>query len=197
MVFAGTRSPAELEGIEPRLTSRFEWGLLLPLHVLSPLELQEWFVARCAHKKITLSQDTSTFLTERLPTPSLLSSLLELLTEGTVSLDEAKKQSDGLAEVWKKKQITPEKIIAATAEAFEIHSSDILGRGQSQELSLSRQIAIYLCRKNLALSYVKIAHIFTRDHSTVMASIKAIEKKMEEPGSATASHLQTIKSKLS
>jgi chromosomal replication initiator protein len=130
MVFAGRARPFEMKGVEMRLTSRLEWGLVLTL--------------------------------------------------------------EPLAQFRPKNQLTPEKVIATTAEEFEISANEILGKAQTQDLSLARQIAIYLCRKNLALSYVKIGKIFSRDHSTIMSSIKVIEKKIKEPGSAIASQLQAI-----
>ena len=134
MVFAGRARPCEMEGIEMRLTSRFEWGLVLKLE---PLE-----------------------------------------------------------QFRPKKRLTPEEIIFLTAEAFEITGNDILGRAQSQDLTLPRQIAIYLCRKKLSLSYPKIGKIFSRDHSTIMSSVKTIVEKIKEPGSAISLQLQAIEVKL-
>lgn len=192
MIFAGRGHPSAIEGIEPRLTSRFEWGLLLHLQPLSKLELRQWLLKKCGQKKIALAPEAASFLLEELPALPLLSSALETLPSGSVSQEEVKKRIEALLETWKKKLITAEKIISATAEAFEINPSDMLGRSQSQNLSLPRQIAMYLCRKKLALPFTKIAHIFSRDHSTVMTSVKTIEKKMKELESAAPSHLHAV-----
>jgi len=91
-----------------------------------------------------------------------------------------------LLNVEKKNELTPEKIITATSAYFGIRTDDILGKSQSQECTLPRKLAMYLCRKKLALPYLTIGRIFGRDHSTVMASIKAIEDKSssEEIGKA-------------
>ena len=51
---------------------------------------------------------------------------------------------------------------------------DILGKSQSKDCVFPRQVAMYLCRENLGMSYIKIGNIFSRDHSTVMSSIKQV-----------------------
>ena len=40
---------------------------------------------------------------------------------------------------------------------------------------------MFLCRQKLSLSYVKIGEVFSRDHSTVISSIRAVSQKLEEP----------------
>ncbi len=198
IILAGRKLPSEMEGIEPRLTSRFEWGLLLPFHPLAAPERQQWFSKICEQKKLVLSQEVSSFVLEHLPSiPSLVGALdIFALHKNNICLESAKKWTLPLLEAWEKRLLIPEKIIQATAEHFEIGSSDILGRSQNQECSLPRQIAMYLCRELLKMPYVKIAKTFSRDHSTVMTSIKSIEKKIGEPGSAELSYLHAIKSKL-
>ena len=73
-------------------------------------------------------------------------------------------------------KLTPQKIIYGVAEHYGIRAEDILGVSQTRESTLPRQLAMYLCRKELKLPYQKIGDIFERDHSTVMTSIKVIEK---------------------
>lgn len=192
IILAGRKSPAEMEGIEPRLTSRFEWGLLLPFYPLTTPELQAWLAQQSPG---ALPPDVISFLLEQLPSlPSLLRALEIYKSKGPMTLDSAKKWIEPLLDIWKKKQLTPEKIVQTTAEHFEMGSSDILGRSQNQDCSLPRQIAMSLCRELLKMPFVKIADFFSRDHSTVMTSIKTLEKKMGEPGSAPLSHLRAIKS---
>jgi chromosomal replication initiator protein len=76
--------------------------------------------------------------------------------------------------------LTPQKIIQIVAEYFGIRTEDILGRAQTRECVLPRQMAMYLCRQQVEWPFMKIGELFGRDHSTVMSSVKAIEKALEK-----------------
>jgi len=78
------------------------------------------------------------------------------------------------------KTISGESIINATACYFGIYTEDILGKSHAQEFVLARQIAMQLCRSQLHLPFMKIGSIFSRDHSTVMTSVKQIQQRLEE-----------------
>ncbi|EPP29699.1 istB-like ATP binding family protein, partial [Chlamydia psittaci 84-8471/1] len=73
-------------------------------------------------------------------------------------------------------------IVRAVAKYYGVSPESILGRSQSREYVLPRQVAMYLCRQKLSLSYVRIGDVFSRDHSTVISSIRAISQKVEEGG---------------
>ena len=75
--------------------------------------------------------------------------------------------------------LTPDKIIKKIAEHFGIRSSDILGRAQTKDFTLPRQIAMHLCRTKLNMPFIKIGEFFGRDHSTVMTSVKQIQKAID------------------
>ncbi|HEX2578936.1 MAG TPA: DnaA/Hda family protein [Rhabdochlamydiaceae bacterium] len=199
IILAGNSLPSQLEGIEPRLTSRFEWGLVLPLLCLTAPEQKEFFHKRAQEKKLTLSQEIETFLLHHLTSVKSLQSALETLSirkgGNEITLQLVQKWTTTLFEDQKRQALTPEKIVQATAEIFEIPAADILGRAQNQTCSAPRQVAMYLCRSLLKIPYLKIAAIFSRDHSTVMTSVKSIEKKIEEQDGSMLSTINSIKSK--
>src|SRR5205807_5755960 len=82
-------------------------------------------------------------------------------------------------------RLTPEKIIASSAAHFGLRPDAILGKAQTQECVWPRQIAMYLCRKELRHSYGALGRLFLRDHSTVMASVKQVEQKVNDHDSET------------
>jgi chromosomal replication initiator protein len=194
IILAGSRLPSLLEGIEPRLTSRFEWGLVLPFQPLSPLERKEFLRQKIQQKQSPLSEATEAFLLQQLPDVKLLQRALETLHHRKDKNDQA--WIAPLLEEMKRKALTPGKIVQVTAEIFEIRADDILGRSQNQECSLPRQVAMYLCRSLLKMPFLKIAEIFSRDHSTVMTSVKNIEKKIGEHDEVILSMIHLIKPKL-
>ncbi len=200
IILAGSRLPSLLEGIEPRLTSRFEWGLVLPLLALTVQEQKEFCQSRAKEKKLDLSKAIEEFLLNNLTSVKSLQSALDTIglrkgkNEVTVPL--LQKWIEPLLEEQKRKALTPEKIVQATAETFEISAADILGRSQNQGCSLPRQAAMYLCRSMLKMPYLKIATVFSRDHSTVMTSVKSVEKKIGEQDDSMLSTMNTIKLRL-
>jgi len=200
IILAGNALPSLLDGIEPRLTSRFEWGLVLPLLALSVQEQKEFCQSRAKEKKLDLSKEVEEFLLTNLTSVKSLQSALDTISlrkgknEVTVSL--LQKWIEPLLEDQKRKALTPEKIVQATAETFEIPAADILGRSQNQGCSLPRQVAMYLCRSMLKMPYLKIATVFSRDHSTVMTSVKSVEKKIGEQDDSMLSTMNSVKLKL-
>jgi len=82
------------------------------------------------------------------------------------------------------------------AEYYGLQIDDILSKSQRRQHALPRQISMHLCRTQLKLPYIKIADIFSRDHSTVMTSIKQIEKSLEAKSGEITSSINSIKKSL-
>jgi chromosomal replication initiator protein len=93
---------------------------------------------------------------------------------------------------------TPPSIIKSVAEFFGIRPEDILGNSQTRDCVLPRQISMHLCRHLLKMPYVKIGDLFSKDHSTVMSSVKLIQRGIdgddEEIGSPYRAIMKKIKS---
>jgi len=192
IIFSSHLPPSKIEEIEPRLISRFEWGIVLQLNPLSQAKMAEVLSNRAKVYNFPLSEPLLNFLIEKFhsSSKSMLRALEALVLRHQKSTELIPESAEhllaDLLNVEKKNELTPEKIITATSAYFGIRTDDILGKSQSQECTLPRKLAMYLCRKKLALPYLTIGRIFGRDHSTVMASIKAIEDKSssEEIGKA-------------
>jgi chromosomal replication initiator protein len=197
IILAGSGLPSLLDGIEPRLTSRFEWGLVLPLQALTVQEQKEYYSSRVKEK---FSKEVEEFLLNNLTSVKSLQSALDTISlrkgKNEITMPLIQKWIEPLLQEQKRKALTPEKIVQVAAEVFEIPAADILGRSQNQGCSLPRQIAMYLCRSVLKMPYLKIATVFSRDHSTVMTSVKSVEKKIGEQDDSMLSTLNSIKLKL-
>lgn len=74
----------------------------------------------------------------------------------------------------------PQEIIKIVTEWFNITERDLFSRNNKKNISLARHIAIYLCRTILKLSTTNLEKIFKRNHSTILYSIKKINKLKEE-----------------
>ncbi|MGR3973365.1 MAG: DnaA/Hda family protein [Candidatus Rhabdochlamydia sp.] len=190
LIIAGRQFPSHLKGIEPRLTSRFEWGLTLSLSPLSPLELHHYFHHQLKIKQLSLSEEAIHFCLASLHSAPLLNRAIDLIKLHTKKMA----ATPALLEQWllplfkdqQQKVLNPQLILKEVARFFDLNTSDLEGKSQSQDHTFARQVAMYLCRHLLHLPYTQIAKIFSRDHSTVMASVKLIDKKSEEQPSVKA-----------
>lgn len=180
--------PALLGDIEPRLISRFEWGLVLPIHKLEKEYLLQMLKMRSKHLDFPLSESVLKFLIDTFPShiKSLQQSLDALvlrtskITTESITAARAKEILFDLIALEKKQVMSPERIVTCTAHFFSLNKEEILGRSQTQECVLPRQIAMFLCRHELKMPFTKIGDHFKRDHSTVMTGVRAIEEKIQE-----------------
>ena len=184
IVLAGNTAPQQLEDIEQRLISRFEWGISLHLQKLTPVELKEVLQKRLNVLQFELANEIQEFLiaTFKSTTQSLIRSLEALVLRSksnSLSVEEAAHLLKDLIEEENHQALSPDKIVHFVANFYGVTDEDILGRSHSHECALPRQIAMYLCRRDLNLPFQKIGRIFTRDHSTVMTSVKAIQQKID------------------
>jgi chromosomal replication initiator protein len=66
-------------------------------------------------------------------------------------------------------------IVGLVSRGFNLAPEDILGTRRKPDFVLARQVAMYLCRRKLGLSYPELGKAFGRDHSTVIHAIKKIQ----------------------
>ncbi len=190
IILSANCAPQELQLIEPRLTSRFEWGIVLSLKPLQSEELPNMLLSKAQALNFHLPSKILDFLVATFTSnPKALVKAFEALIlrlhldsyhsiQG-LSLSALKTLLSDLLIEEQKTAITPSKIIQAVAEHYGIRPEDILGKAQTRECALPRQIAMHFCREKLKMPFMKIGDIFFRDHSTVMAGVKHIQKSLE------------------
>lgn len=207
IIIGANLAPNFLDGIEERLVSRFEWGITLPLsklsaheHLLSLLQKRVSFYEFSFER--SLQEYILSLFSEVRQLVKVLDALLvhiqiqQLAKNGDVLLSSVKDYIDDLHKKEGKEKITPEKIISMVADLFDIKIEDIIGKSQSRDCALPRQIAMYLLRSELKMPYMKIGNVFSRDHSTVMTSVKAITSHVDKKDREITFYLQDIQRKL-
>ena len=182
LIFSSPFPPSKLTNIEPRLISRFEWGLALPLDPPTKPLLAKILTHRL--EDFPLDSECRQYLIETFNSPAAISEALEALMLRThlenistpLTLFQTQSLLKDLVAKQKAKAITPPEIIKAICDTFEIHADDLLGKSQTRACTQPRKIAMYLFRKILNMPYAKIGEHFARDHSTVMSSVRSIVK---------------------
>jgi chromosomal replication initiator protein len=186
IVVTSDKFPKEIPGLEERLRSRFEWGLIADIQPPDVETKQAILKMKAEQNGIELPEDVTQFLAT-----SVSSNVRELegflirigayasLTSTPVSLAMAREiLKDILVE--KNKEITVEEIQKNVASHFGIKVVDIKSPKRLKALVLPRQIAMYLARQLTTCSYPEIGERFGgKDHSTIIHAIKKIEKQMD------------------
>lgn len=203
LILTSALPPALLTDIEPRLISRFEWGITLHIGKLDSEELATLLDNRCRALEFSLPPEVCAFLVETFPHCTRLKCALEALILRShlqpcpsLGIQETQALLCDLIAKEREIKLTPEKIINAAATHFGIRADLLASKTQTQECVWPRQLAMYLCRKELKLSYNALGRLFTRDHSTVMASVKQVEQKISDHDGETLTALFTIQKRL-
>lgn len=187
IILSANCPPGELKHIEPRLVSRFEWGIIIPLQMLAKEQMREVILQKITNAELNLDEEVITFLIDSFSSnlKALVRAVEALMLRSHMSpgmplnIEKVAHTLSDLIQEEEKTEITPGKIIRTVAEYYGIRMDDILSKSQARESALPRQIAMHLCRTKLKLPYMKIGDIFSRDHSTVMASVRQIQKGLD------------------
>jgi chromosomal replication initiator protein len=208
IILSANCAPGELQLIEPRLVSRFEWGIVLSLEPPSREEAGKILSAKALAMDFPLHHKVVEFLLDSFSTTNALNKALEALilrahlnratSKGPLTVLLAKQVLSDLLVEEQQAATTPPSIIKSVAEFFGIRPEDILGNSQTRDCVLPRQISMHLCRHLLKMPYVKIGDLFSKDHSTVMSSVKLIQRGIDgddqEIGSPYRAIMKKIKS---
>lgn len=173
IIISSDRKPQELKGIEERLISRFEWGVVADIGRPS-LELRLAILRHKAQKqKIFVPEDVLRYIAENVTENirrlegALLKTVARALTENIpLTIDTVKEFLKDIIEP-QPKTISIDKIIEAVAEEFRLSKNELLSKKRAEALALPRQFGMYLAKKLTDLSYLEIAESFGRkDHTT-------------------------------
>lgn len=210
IILSSSVSPQDLQLIEARLVSRFEWGIAVPFKKSTEEELREILAMKSATLQFTLQPKIADFLIETFSSSgkALVRALEALvlrshLNRGPAILPAheagvvlAKKYLQDLIEEEKQSSLTVEKILQAVAGHYMVDVDDILGKSQKRECALPRKMAMFFCRNQLQIPYKRIGELFKRDHSTVMTSVRQVEKLLQEKQAEIYGAHKGIKKKL-
>ncbi len=186
IVLTSDRPPSEIENIEKRLISRFNWGIVADI---KPPNLET---------KVAILQKKAELMDEHVPREVLLY-IAENFKSNVRELEGALKKVTAIAslrgitptiEVAKealsniipseRKIITIQKIQRVVADYFKMKVSELNSKTNARNITEPRQIAMYLCKKLTDYSLPKIGKGFGgKHHSTVLHSIQKVEEKME------------------
>lgn len=189
------KAPHMLE-LEPRIISRMEWGLSLALSKPGKESICSFVAWKEEQKQIFLCSKCKTFIQDHpnssLEAIELFFDLLALNSNSSKIIFSEIKQT---LEKCFRQEVNADDLIAHSAQYFGLKSEDLLGKSQKKEISFPRQIAMFLCRKQLKTPYQQIGKLFKRDHSTVINAVAQIEKLLVKKDPYILKALSSIQEK--
>ncbi|MCH9616711.1 MAG: Chromosomal replication initiator protein DnaA [Chlamydiia bacterium] len=197
IVLSSTFSPRKLEGIEERLVSRFEWGILLNIETTKDRAINERLLnEKLNFLSLIVDDQTREYLLDNFTAAHQLSAAIESLSKAsisdTVALNGAKPILDRLIKQRIIDGLNSNKILEEIAKIFGIRVIDMQSKAQTRDCVLPRQFAMFFLRHELKMPFMKIGFIFKKDHSTVMTSIKLIENLAEKNHEETIYYINAI-----
>jgi chromosomal replication initiator protein len=194
IVLTSDRPPSEIPGLEDRLKSRFEWGMVAD--VTQPdFEHRVAILKQKAHVdrlEMTIPDDVIHFIAEhvRSNVRELEGSIIKLLAYASLkhkdvtvevareALRDKLRAIEGL-EVETSGKLTILTIQQAVAKEWGVTVDGLRSKTRTKTLTIPRQIAMYLTRELLATQLVEIGNAFGgRDHSTVIHSIDKVQNSI-------------------
>ena len=187
IIVTSDKFPKDIPGLEERLRSRFEWGLIADIQAPDVETKLAILKMKAEQNSINLPEDVALFLAN-----SICNNVRELegylirigayasLTSVPVSLEMAR---DVLKDILieRNRELSVEEILKKVSLHFNIKVSDIKSAKRLKAVVLPRQIAMYISRQLTSSSYPEIGDRFGgKDHSTIIHAIRKIEKLMEE-----------------
>jgi len=182
IVVTSDKFPKDIPGLEERLRSRFEWGLIADIQP-PDIETKVAILKKKAElDNIHLMDDVALFLATSSTTNvrELEGLLIRLgafssLTGNEITLKMAREVLKDII-VDKTRELTIEIIQKQVSDHFKIKVSELKSEKRLKTLVVPRQIAIYLCRELTKASYPEIGDKFGgKDHSTIIHSVKKID----------------------
>ena len=187
IIISADKSPMDLSGMEERLRSRLNWGMVADIHPTT-FELRVGILqAKAEQQGLDLPQNVIEFLAHKITTNvrELEGALNRLsaystLINAPITIDSI---YDVLGDVLRAstRQVSIAEIQREVAKHYNIRLDEMHSRRRSRNIVHPRQVAMYLAKNLTSNSYPEIGQYFGgRDHTTVMHAVGKIEKMLIE-----------------
>ena len=203
IVMTCDRLPENMRNLEERLISRFQSGLVVEIKP-SDFEMRCAYLRNCASQEhLDLSWDVVKFIAENFDEnfrhlEGIFTTIYTFssIQSKPITLDMVREiLADRLPKL-SKPVLNADMILSEVAAFYKIKYDKLIGKSRPKNIAYPRQIAMYLCREMLDLSFSQIGKIFNRDHTTVLYAYEKIyteiasDYNLKENIKEIKSHLQ-------
>ena len=202
IILSSDRPPKDIQPLEDRLRTRFEWGLIADISNPDYETRMAILQKKAQTDNIIIDNEILSNIATKINTnirelEGALNKLVALSILKSMPFSIALSE-EAIADVVhsQNKVLSIEYIQDVVAKYFNISVADLKGSRRSSDVVLPRQIAMYLCKSVAQISYPKIGNAFgKRDHSTVMHACEKIESEINQ-NSNTKLIVETVKNSL-
>ena len=205
IIISSDRPPKDMETLEARLQSRFEWGLIADIS--SPDYETRMAILRKKEELDGYNIDDEVIryiaTNNKSNIRELVGALNKLvalsnLENREITISMAEEVLKDIISPNSKREVTPQVILDVVAEHYGVSSNDIIGGKRNSEIVVPRQIVMYLCREITDTSYKAIGILLgNRDHSTIISGDNKVRDKLAAGDTSLKSNIDTIRKKLS
>ncbi len=191
-IFLASDRPAnEIERLESRLVSRFQWGLVTDVQAPDFETRVAILRQKACAMKIELEDEIMNFLAERVSrnVRRMEGALTRIagygsLTKQRIDIGSVERLIGDLLQEESASQVNIEDIQKKVSDYYKIRVSDLVGRRRLAGIVFPRQVAMFISRTLTSEPLKNIGEAFGgRDHGTVIHAIKQVENAMEQDGS--------------
>lgn len=186
IIISSDRPPKSIQTLEDRLRSRFEGGMITDISHPNTETRTAILKRKIAEKNITLDDDAISFIAENI-TQNIRE--LEGALNRIIAYSEFYKMPPSVDMVEKilsqlivqgKKSIQGKDVVEAVIKQYSVTSEDLMKKGRKKGISHPRQVAMYLMRSELSMSFSSIGSFFGgRDHTTALHAFEKINRDLE------------------
>lgn len=203
IILSSDKPPKDMEILEERIRSRFEWGLMAEINVpdyetrMAILRKKEETDGFHLDDKI-LEYMAANIKSNIRELEGALNKLLALanLEKIEITIEIAERELQNIISPDKPREVTPQLIIEMVAEHFNTEVDLLISNKKTKELVRPRQIAMYLCSTMTSTPQKTIGALLgNRDHSTIIYGTKKISEEYDN-SEATRNLIETIKKKI-
>jgi len=186
IIITSDKPPKSIPTLTERLRSRFEWGMTIDIQMPDFETRCAIIETKAALSDVKLGRETVEYLANNIKTnirelEGALNQLLAFCEMRGVEPD-IQTASGLLGNVRQTRphHVTPRQIVERTAKHFQIESVDIMSPKRDKHIVVPRQVAMYLLRSELHMSFPRIAvELGRKDHTTAIHSVEKIERAIK------------------
>lgn len=185
IILTSDRPPKDIQELEDRIRTRFEWGLLADIQYPS-FELRTAIINKKAEALgVSFTPDITEYLATKLQNnirqiEGAIKKIvaISLLTRYPISIDLCRRAISDIHLGDEPVNITVDRILDAVSRKYGISTEDIKAKKRSANIVNARHICIYLIRQLTDISFDDIGDFFNRDHSTIISAFKKIDSSI-------------------
>ena len=184
LVMSSDCRPSDLDGMEPRLISRFKWGMTVELEKPDYVLRRKFLDMKAAQEGLNISSEVLDYIANNVSESvrELEGVMVSLLAHSTVleqdiSIDLARSVISNTVKTTPR-QLTFEFIAETVADYYNLPTDVLYGKSRKREISDARQLVMYLAKKEAQMSSTSIGAKLDRTHATVLHACIQIEQRM-------------------